>query len=87
MRKLLPKTAIGSLHLEFKRCGRGNCRCRQGYLHGPYVYKHWREEGRQKKQYVPMRQFAEVALEIMHKRAELIRPSRVKQALRAFNDR
>jgi hypothetical protein len=27
--KTLPKT-IGSLHLEFKRCGRPNCRCNRG---------------------------------------------------------
>src|SRR5690242_12776830 len=43
----LPKMAIGSVHLEFKRCGRPNCRCRQGLLHGPYLYRHRREGGRQ----------------------------------------
>jgi hypothetical protein len=32
-----------------------NCRCSRGLLHGPYVYKHWRENGRQKKEYVPMK--------------------------------
>ena len=51
----LPKQKpVGSLHLEWKRCGRGNCRCGRGLLHGPYAYLHWRERGRQKKAYVRM---------------------------------
>lgn len=49
----LPKMLTGSLHLEFKKCGRSNCRCQRGALHGPYFYHHWREGGRQKKHYVP----------------------------------
>jgi hypothetical protein len=54
----LPKTEPvpirGSLHPEWKRCGRGNCRCaRVGERpHGPYWYRHQRVEGRQHKQYV-----------------------------------
>ena len=50
----LPKIAAvrGSLHLERKRCGRPNCRCARGQLHGPYWYRRWREGGRQRKGYV-----------------------------------
>ncbi len=50
----LPKIAVlaGSLHLEWKRCGRPNCRCQAGRLHGPYYARHWREHGRQQKAYV-----------------------------------
>lgn len=52
---LLPKIHIdeGSLQSEWKRCGKSNCRCVHGSLHGPYWYRHWREEGRQRKRYVP----------------------------------
>ena len=54
--EMLPKRAeIGSIHLEFKRCGKPTCRCSRGLPHGPYVYRHWRERGRQKKSYVAMR--------------------------------
>ena len=51
---LLPQmeSLPGSLHLEMKRCGRPSCRCARGELHGPYVYRHWWEQGRQRKQYV-----------------------------------
>ncbi len=53
--RLIPKTRPfrGSLQSEWKRCGKPNCRCRNGSLHGPYWYRHWRERGRQRKQYVP----------------------------------
>ncbi|MEI6535847.1 MAG: DUF6788 family protein [Verrucomicrobiaceae bacterium] len=51
----LPKmTKPGSLHLEWKRCGRPNCRCATGeVLHGPYAVHHWRQNGVHKKRYVP----------------------------------
>lgn len=51
----LPKTpGIGSVHLEFKRCGKRACRCCRGLLHGPYAYLHRRDHGSQRKTYVPM---------------------------------
>jgi len=83
---VLPKMAIGSLHLEFKRCGRPNCRCGRGLLHGPYVYRHRREDGRQKKEYVPIRRLSEVALEMEHQRAEAIRPREIRRVLKELKN-
>lgn len=80
--KTLPKIAAGSLHIEFKRCGRPNCRCRLGLLHGPYLSWHWREAGRQRKHYVPMRRLAEVLNEIERRRAEAVRPTEVNRMLK-----
>jgi hypothetical protein len=51
---LLPK--IGSLQAEWRRCGKPRCRCTSGTLHGPYWYLRWREDGRQRRQYVPREQ-------------------------------
>jgi hypothetical protein len=34
------------------RCGKPACRCARGELHGPYLYRRWREGGRQRRQYV-----------------------------------
>ena len=79
---VLPKTEIGSLHLEFKTCGRPNCRCRRGLPHGPYLYRHWREGGRQRKAYVHMRRMGEVLLEMEHQRAAAIRPGEVVRVLK-----
>jgi hypothetical protein len=78
----LPKTAIGSLHLEFKRCGRPNCRCSRGLLHGPYLYRRWREGGRQRKQYVPMNRLSEVSAAMERQRAERARPAEVRHLLK-----
>jgi len=44
----------GALVPEYKRCGKPNCRCARGHLHGPYYYRRWRDAaGVQRKQYVP----------------------------------
>ena len=68
--KTLPKMAgIGSIHLEFKRCGKPTCRCGRGLLHGPYAYHHWLQRGRQKKAYVPMRSLTK-ALEAIERRRD-----------------
>jgi hypothetical protein len=62
----LPKIAPlrGSLHLEWKRCGRATCRCRDGNLHGPYYARHWWERGRQRKAYVRARDVVATLLAI-----------------------
>jgi hypothetical protein len=38
--------------LERVRCGKENCKCANGQLHGPYWYAYWTEGGRTKSQYV-----------------------------------
>jgi hypothetical protein len=63
---LFPKIAPlpGSLHREWRRCGKANCRCSRGHLHGPYWVRRWWEPGRQRKAYVPRRQVDQVAAAI-----------------------
>ena len=50
----------GSLHAELRRCGKPACRCAGGHLHGPYVYRRWREGGRQRRRYVRPEDLARV---------------------------
>jgi len=51
----------GSLIAEHKRCGKPNCRCARGEMHGPYYYRRWRDaSGRQRKEYVPREQVGQV---------------------------
>lgn len=38
--------------LERVRCGKENCKCARGELHGPYWYAYWAEGGKSKSQYV-----------------------------------
>jgi len=49
----LPKTLPGAVCVQWRRCGKRNCRCADGRPHGPYHYRFWREQGRLRKQYVP----------------------------------
>lgn len=46
------KEARGNIHAEMKRCGRDNCCCTRGLLHGPYYNLYYRENGRLRKRYV-----------------------------------
>jgi hypothetical protein len=48
----LPKMLRGVLCPQWVRCGRRNCHCASGNLHGPYFYLFWREQGRLRKRYV-----------------------------------
>ncbi len=50
--KTLPKMPAGTVHAQMVRCGRDNCRCARGQLHGPYYYRFYRERGRLRKVYV-----------------------------------
>jgi hypothetical protein len=51
-RGTLPKTGIGVVCNQWVCCGKPNCRCTAGALHGPYHYLFWREGGRLRKRYV-----------------------------------
>jgi hypothetical protein len=48
----LPKTLPGTVCVQWVRCGRPNCRCALGRLHGPYTYHFARVNGRLRKRYV-----------------------------------
>jgi Family of unknown function (DUF6788) len=56
----LPKTLPGVVCEQWKRCGRKNCRCAGGAMHGPYFYRFWRQAGRLRKAYVPRDAVADV---------------------------
>lgn len=46
------KTQNKTYRLEEVRCGKKNCHCAEGKLHGPYWYAYWTEGGRTRSQYV-----------------------------------
>jgi hypothetical protein len=48
----LPKMLPGTVCQQWVRCGRPNCRCARGELHGPYAYYFVRMNGRLRKRYV-----------------------------------
>lgn len=48
----LPKIAPGTVCAQMVRCGKPNCRCARGELHGPYFYHFERVNGALVKRYV-----------------------------------
>ncbi len=50
--KPLPKMLPGTICAQWKKCGKSNCRCARGELHGPYYYRFWWEGGRQRKSFI-----------------------------------
>lgn len=42
----------GYLLTQYIKCGRANCKCANGSLHGPYHYRVWNASGRRYKQYI-----------------------------------
>lgn len=72
--KPLPKTLPGYVCQQWKRCGKTNCRCASGSLHGPYFYRFGWRNGRQFKQYVRLTDVEVVRQachSYRHQRAEL----------------
>lgn len=67
----LVKTGLpGTVCARLVRCGRHNCRCAAGELHGPYHYRYWREAGRLRCQYVPKMDVASVSAACQRRRQE-----------------
>lgn len=53
-RALVDQRKIGGLiyQLEMVKCGKPNCKCSRGQLHGPYWYAYQRQGDKLKSQYI-----------------------------------
>ncbi len=40
----IPDRLPGTVIPQYVRCGKANCGCARGQLHGPYWYRFWRED-------------------------------------------
>ena len=58
--KLRGASSGATYRQEWVRCGKEQCRCAGGELHGPYWYRYWREGGRYRSSYVGQRRPVEV---------------------------
>jgi hypothetical protein len=64
-RKCFPKIPAdgmlnGSVQATFARCGKPNCKCAHGELHGPYYHRYQRIGDRIQKEYIPLAYVEEV---------------------------
>lgn len=76
--KTLYKTP--TLLTTWTRCGKSNCRCNAGHLHGPYHALHWRDGPVQRRRYVPARELPAVQ-SILEERREQRRLERLLHVL------
>lgn len=76
-RKIVPLS--GYLLAQKIKCGRPNCKCARGDLHGPYFYYVWRLGRYRHKEYVKSHDLAFV-------RAGIEQHRRRKAEIRAFNE-
>ncbi len=49
---VLSKTLPGTVHAQFVRCGKANCKCARGELHGAHFYHFVRVGGKLRKRYL-----------------------------------
>ena len=78
-----PKAAPpGSIHLDWVTCGKPTCRCGRGFLHGPYVVRRWREDGKLRKRYIRWRDLPRVLAEMERQRALKPRPREMRRMLK-----
>lgn len=73
----------GTLHREYKRCGRATCLCAHGRLHGPYYYVHTRDGNRQRKHYVRLADVAAVKAQLEERHTLAVQRREQKQQLDA----
>ena len=67
---LLPKMLPGAVCAQMIRCGKPNCKCAQGDLHGPYFYHFTRNDGVLVKRYIKAKDVAQVRAACNARRAE-----------------
>ena len=72
----------GYLMVQYKRCGQSNCKCANGFPHGPYHYRVWTVNGVRKKQYIKK---SEVPMVEARTTAYREQKAKERAKLRAFN--
>jgi len=48
----LPTKMAGYIEPRMIRCGKPNCKCAKGELHGPYYVQRWRSSGHKASKYI-----------------------------------
>jgi hypothetical protein len=61
----------GGILTQYKQCGRANCRCATGSLHGPYYYRVWMIRGVRLKKYVKKGELSAVKAGINERRRRI----------------
>lgn len=79
--KVLPKTIEGTVHAQFVRCGKQNCKCTSGELHGAYYYHFVRVNGKLTKRYLKPSEIEETRIACERRQADEMAERRESQAV------
>lgn len=82
----LPKSSGGAVCVQWKKCGKSNCKCVRGALHGPYYAHFARRNGKLIKRYVRLSQAEQTAAQcqqVRHSRAAARRLAVIAQTIYA----
>lgn len=66
----LPKIAGGAVCVQWKKCGKSNCKCVRGALHGPYYAHFVRRNGKLIKRYVRLSQAEQATVQCQTTRTQ-----------------
>jgi Family of unknown function (DUF6788) len=72
---------------QYVKCGKPNCKCVSGQLHGPYFAAFWKENGRIRKRYIRLadvEQMQELSEQPRQLRRELAEVDAMLRQLKAF---
>lgn len=77
--KALPKMMPGTMHAQYVKCGKQNCKCANGELHGAYYYHFVRVGGKLRKRYIKASEVKQIRIACQarqreqNKRIEMLR--------------
>jgi hypothetical protein len=73
----------GYLEAQMVRCGKANCKCSKGELHGPYYIRRWERRGKKCSKYVKKGELSSVIASISARKQQR---QEVKEFVRSIND-
>jgi hypothetical protein len=77
--------AAAAVSVQYVKCGKSNCRCANGALHGPYYAKLWKVNGRMRKAYVRLKEVENAQADWEKKRQERRQRKEFEKSLRGLN--
>ena len=73
----------GYLEAQMVRCGKANCKCSKGELHGPYYIRRWERRGKKCSKYVKKGELSSVKAGISARKQQR---EELKEFVRSINE-
>ena len=73
----------GYLEAQMVRCGKANCKCSKGELHGPYYIRRWERRGKKCSKYVKKGELSSIKAGILARKRQR---EEMKSIIRSLNE-